>query len=197
MAMKWLAPAALALALGSCSSTPTSDAPRAQDDACALFAERPGWFEAVQASALRWGAPIELQLAIIWRESSFRAAVRPPQEYALGIVPTGRPSSAFGYAQAIDGTWEWYRSETENWEADRTDFADAADFVGWYVSRTVRVNEVGPFDAYNQYLNYHEGHRGFRKGTWKEKAWLQRAARDVAAQATRYRGQISDCPHTV
>lgn len=193
MRISWLAPALAVLALGSCSSTP-SGAPRAQDDACALFAERPGWYEAVQASALRWGVPIELQLAIIWRESSFRAAVRPPKEYALGVIPVGRPSSAYGYAQAIDGTWDWYRRETGNSGADRTDFTDAADFVGWYVNRTMRVNEIGPFDAYNHYLAYHEGHRGFSSGKWRKKTWLMQAAESVAVQASRYRGQISTCP---
>ncbi|GMG84770.1 transglycosylase SLT domain-containing protein [Paralimibaculum aggregatum] len=190
-----LAALLLAAAVGSCgSSSDPGGAPRAQDDACAIFAERPGWQEATRAAALRWGVPVELQLAIIWRESSFRAAVRPPNTYAMGVIPTGRPSTAFGYAQAIDGTWEWYVRETGNRDADRTDFADAADFVGWYASRTMKVNEIGPFDAYNHYLAYHEGHTGFRKGTWRDKAWLQDAARAVAAQAARYRGQITACP---
>ncbi len=188
-----LAPLLMAVLLCSCGRGPESEAPRAQDDACALFAERPGWREAVERAELRWGAPKELQLAIIWRESSFRAAVRPPKEYALGVIPVGRPSSAFGYAQAIDGTWDWYRRETGNDDADRTDFEDAADFVSWYVYKTIRSNAIHPFDAYNHYLAYHEGHTGYRRGSWREKAWLKRAARQVAEQAARYRGQIGRC----
>ncbi len=180
------------LVVAACAS-PGSDAPRAQDDACALFAERPGWREATRSAALRWGTPVELQLAIIWRESSFRAAVRPPRRYALGVIPLGRPSSAYGYAQAIDGTWDWYKRESGNGDADRTDFDDAADFVAWYVQKTVRSNDVQLYDAFSHYLAYHEGHRGFRDGRWRQKAWLQRAARQVAEQAVRYRGQLASC----
>ncbi len=184
----------LALALGSCGS-PTADLgpPRAQDDLCALFAERPGWREAAERAALRWQTPVELMMAIIWRESSFRAAVRPPREYALGLVPLGRPSTAYGYAQAIDGTWDWYREETGRDDADRTEFEDAVDFVGWYLDKTRRSNAVGPYDAFSHYIAYHEGHTGFRRGHWREKAWLQQAATGVAVQTARYRGQLSTC----
>ena len=133
-------------------------------------------------------------MAIIWRESSFRAAVRPPQRYAMGIVPLGRPSSALGFAQAIDGTWDWYRDETGNRSADRTEFDDAVDFVGWYLAKTERVNSVGRYDAFNHYLAYHEGHAGHRRGGWQQKEWLKRAASGVADQAARYRGQLSRCP---
>ncbi|MEM9145411.1 MAG: transglycosylase SLT domain-containing protein [Pseudomonadota bacterium] len=180
-------------ALGSCSSTPDGP-PRAQDDICAIFAERPTWRNAAQKAALRWNTPVELKMAIIWRESSFRAAVRPPRRYALGIVPLGRPSSALGYAQAIDGTWDWYQDETGQSSADRTEFADAVDFVGWYVAKTERVNSVGRYDAFNHYLAYHEGHAGHRRGGWQQKSWLKRAASQVAEQTARYRGQLSRCP---
>ena len=30
-------------------------------------------------------------------------------KYILGVIPTGRQSSAFGYSQALDGTWKEYR----------------------------------------------------------------------------------------
>ncbi|MGF1503343.1 MAG: lytic transglycosylase [Paracoccaceae bacterium] len=184
--------ALLVLAVGSCSSAPDGP-PRAQDDVCAIFAQRPEWRDATEASAARWGVPVELQMAIIWRESSFRGAVRPPRRYALGFIPWGRASSAYGYAQAIDGTWDWYRDETGNSGADRTDFDDAADFVGWYVAKTILTNDVGLFDAYSHYLAYHEGHTGFRNGSYLAKPWLMKVARDVAAQTARYRGQLHSC----
>ncbi|MEO1724754.1 MAG: lytic transglycosylase, partial [Pseudomonadota bacterium] len=96
---------ALALLVGSCSSTPDGP-PKAQDNACLIFAERPGWREAIMDSSQRWGTPPHVKMAIIWRESSFRAEARTPRTYALGIIPTGRVSSAYGYAQAIDSTWD-------------------------------------------------------------------------------------------
>lgn len=182
---------AAVLAVGSCS-TP-SGPPRAQNDVCGIFDERDGWRDAVEASARRWGAPVEVQMAILWRESAFSATARPPQQYALGIVPVGRPSSAYGYAQAIDGTWDWYRRETGNSGADRDDFDDAADFVGWYMAKTRGTNGVPMTDAFHQYLAYHEGHTGFTRGGWREKAWLVRAATQVADQAARYRGQLRGC----
>jgi len=184
--------ALLALVLGSCSSTPDGPPQRPQD-VCAIFAERPDWRSATEASALRWGAPVELQMAIIWRESGFRADVRPPERYALGIIPTGPASSAFGYPQAIDGTWDWYRRETGNRGADRDDFADAADFVGWYVAKSRATTGLQPFDAFGHYIAYHEGHAGYRRGGWRAKSWLIDTARQVAAQAARYRGQLSRC----
>ncbi|MEM6973297.1 MAG: hypothetical protein AAF577_10880 [Pseudomonadota bacterium] len=180
------------MALGSCSSTPDGP-PRAQDDVCAIFAERPGWREAMIASSARWGAPIPVQMAIIWRESSFRGEARTPRTYALGVIPTGRVSSAYGYAQAIDGTWDWYREDSGNRRADRTEFDDAADFVGWYMTKTRRANGIALDNAYHQYLNYHEGHRGYRRGGWQGKDWLKRAARQVERQAARYGDQLRDC----
>lgn len=179
-----------ALCVAGCSSDPK--VPRAQNDICAIFEQQDSWLEAVAASAARWGAPIEVQMAIIWRESSFRHDARPPMQYTLG-VPTGRASSAYGYSQAIDGTWDWYREETGNRRADRTDFEDAADFVGWYMAKTYRSNGVAMTDAFNQYLNYHEGHAGYRSGRWRGKDWLQRAASQVAVQAQNYGQQLQRC----
>jgi len=183
---------ALVLAVGSCASMPDGP-PRAQDDICRIFDEFPEWREAMEASEARWGAPIPVQMAIIWRESSFRPDARPPKTYALGIIPTGRVSSAYGYSQAIDGTWAWYARETGNSSADRDEFDDAADFVGWYMAKTKAANGLQMYDAYGQYLAYHEGHTGYRRGSWRQKAWLKRAAGQVQAQAVLYNTQLRGC----
>jgi len=182
----------MALVVGSCSSSP-SRPPSAQDDICSIFAERPDWRVAMNDSAIRWGAPVEVQMAIIWKESSFRAQARPRKRYALGFIPRGRASSAYGFAQAIDGTWDWYRRETGNSGADRDDFEDAADFVGWYMTKTMMMNGVRMQDAFNQYLAYHEGQTGFRRGDWQAKGWLKQTAAQVADRAVRYRGQLHRC----
>lgn len=183
---------AVALAVGSCSTSPPGP-PRTEGDICAIFAERPSWREAVLASAVRWGAPVEVQMAILWKESGFRAEARPPKRYALGFIPQGRASSAFGFAQAIDSTWDWYRRETGNRGANRNDFEDAADFVGWYMAKTFATSGVLMNDAYRHYLAYHEGHTGYRRGDWQDKGWLQQAASRVANQAVLYRGQLRHC----
>lgn len=181
-----------AVLAASCASTPSGPPSRA-DDICAIFDERPEWARAVARSERKWGAPAHVQMAIMWRESSFRAQARTPKKYILGVIPNGRVSSAYGFAQAIDGTWDWYREESGNSGADRDDFDDAADFVGWYMSKTRRSNGVTMHDAYNQYLAYHEGHAGHRRGTYRQKNWLMKAARNVASQAARYRGQLRRC----
>lgn len=182
----------LALIVGSCSSSPEGP-PRTVNDICAIFEERPEWRDAVLDSARRWDAPVEVQMAILWHESRFRAEARPPKRYAFGVIPAGRLSSAYGFPQAIDGTWEWYREETGNGGADRDDFEDAADFVGWYMAKTAELNSVPMFDAFHHYMNYHEGHTGFRRGNWRGSQALRQVATRVADQAVRYRGQLRRC----
>ena len=52
-----------------------------------------------------------------------------------------------------------------------------------------------PFnDAYDQYLSYHEGWTGYRRGTYKSKPWLMRVARIVQARASRFAAQYRYCP---
>lgn len=186
--------AAAMLAVGSCSGggDHVGVAPSNQDDICAIFAQRPEWRDAAFASAHKWGAPVAVQMAIVWRESSFRSNVRPPKTYTLG-VPTGHISSAYGFAQAIDGTWDWYRDDTGNDDADRTDFEDAIDFVGWYMRKSLGSNGIDMHDAYNQYLAYHEGHAGHRRGSYNAKTWLLAVADRVADQALLYDVQLPSC----
>jgi hypothetical protein len=166
--------------------------PHDVSDICAIFQDNPHWAEAAALAENRWHAPQEVKMAIIWRESTFRADARPPYRRVLG-VPTGRLSSAYGYPQALDGTWDWYRQETGAGDAERDRFEDAIDFVGWYIDKTRRSNGVASGDAYNQYLAYHEGHTGYRRGDWRAKPAVLRAASDVARQAARYRAQRAAC----
>lgn len=179
--------------LSSCAGTERP--PSTVVDACRMQTERPHWFRAMQRTEARWGVPVSVQLATIGRESSFVADARPMKtERRLFFSRRVPRSSAYGYAQAIDGTWEWYVRETGNRRADRTDFADASDFIGWYMHSNTRVNGVSTRDAYNQYLAYHEGKAGFARGTHRGKAWLPPVARDVQAWADRYERQLLSCP---
>ena len=182
------------LVLAACGGGSRSEGPPSnQDDICSIFAQKPDWHDAMRASSSKWGAPIPVQMAIIWRESSFRAAVRPPKKYIAGVIPNGNISSAYGFSQALDGTWDWYRDDTGRSGADRTDFDDAADFVGWYMSKSRSANGIAMHDAYNQYLAYHEGHAGHRRGSFRKKKWLPPVADRVADQAARYARQLPGC----
>ncbi len=175
--------------LQGCASGP----PRQVDDLCAVFAEKPAWHPAAHAAERRWGVPIPVTMAIIRHESSYREDARPPRRRLLGVVPWFRPSSAFGFSQATDGTWDWYRETTGNRWADRDDFEDAADFVGWYLHQSERLLGLSKQDVYNQYLAYHEGQGGYRRGSYRSKAWLLAVARRVAQTARRYGVQLSGC----
>lgn len=174
--------------LAACAANP----PRNPEDICAIFQERPDWYPAAAKAYRQWGAPVPVVMAIIRQESSFVEDARPPRVRFLGI-PLWRPTSAYGYGQAKDETWDWYRANTGRSGADRDDFADAADFVGWYLHRSFLALGLSKTDAFNQYLAYHEGHNGFRRGSWRGKTWLLNAARSVDAAAARYRRQMSRC----
>lgn len=181
--------AAAALMLAGCAAQPPSD----PDDLCSVFRERPAWHEAATEAAGRWGAPVHLPLAILHQESGFRAKARPPMRWFLGVVPYGRASSAYGYAQAKDETWEAYRESSGNGWADRDDFGDAVDFVQWYIDRSHRLNGTAKTDAFAQYLNYHEGWGGYRRASYRAKPGLLAVARKVEARAARYGRQYAGC----
>jgi hypothetical protein len=184
----------LFLVLTGCASAPLPQA-RDIDDACRLLTGAPGWNDAVRDSARRWGAPIGLQLAIIRQESGFDPDARPPrgERRLFGLIEGERPSSAYGYAQALDATWDRYRAETGRFGASRRSFRDATDFIGWYVDLTGRMTGIGQYDYRDHYLAYHEGQSGFLSGTHRTKDWLLKTARQVAQQASLYEKQVADC----
>ncbi|MBI1233335.1 MAG: hypothetical protein GC208_02400 [Alphaproteobacteria bacterium] len=162
-------------------------------DACLILEDNRSWWRDLRRSERRWGIPPAVQLAILKRESSFNAHARPARTRLLGIIPGPRPSSAYGYAQALDGTWDWYRDETGNRGADRDNFGDAVDFIGWYGQMSGRLSNIRHDDARELYLAYHEGHTGYNRGTYRSKAWLMRAADEVARDAARYQSQLNGC----
>jgi hypothetical protein len=185
-----LALAGLLVALAACASGP----PDNPDNACSIFADRRGWWKAVRASERRWGAPPELQLAILNQESSFDHNARPPRRKILFVVPgLRRQSSAYGFAQATRSTWDSYRKETGRRFADRDDFRDAADFVGWYANKSRRLSGIPLDDARDQYLAYHEGQGGYNRGSYRGNRELLRSANRVASRAATYRRQLDGC----
>jgi len=175
--------------LSACATTP----PRQPEDICEIFREKSDWYDDAEDATERWGTPMHVSMAMMYQESSFREDARPPMQYFLWIIPIGRASTAYGYAQVKDETWEDYQNETDNGWADRDDFADAIDFMGWYTNKSQQLNGVSKWDAYNQYLNYHEGWGGFRRGTYLQKSWLPPVARKVEARSKRYAMQLHGC----
>ena len=181
------------LMLGGCMPS----APNNLNNACDIFAQYPQWYWDTLASYRKWGVPISVQMAIIKYESHFVANARPPRKTYLWIIPGPRPSTAYGYSQALDGTWRHYITDTGNSGASRTNFADAADFVGWYANMANRIARISKRNAYALYLAYHEGIGNYQKGTYRQKGWLISVAKKVERQALIYRQQIHQCKHNI
>ncbi|SHH43387.1 lytic transglycosylase [Cognatishimia maritima] len=170
-----------------------NSAPRNLNDACSILNQRPKYVRAFKATERRWGVPTHVQMAMIYQESKFIANARTPFRYVLGVLPMGRQTSAYGYAQALDGTWDDYRRENRRYGADRDDIFDASDFMGWYMNQTREKNGISLYDARNQYLAYHEGHTGFARGSYRSKQWLLRVSSEVASRSDMYQKQLASC----
>ena len=177
------------LILSACASS----APRNVANVCSIFEERRSWYRAAKAAEARWQVPIAVAMAFIYQESSFRARARPERNRIFGILPGRRPSTAYGYAQALDSTWEDYENRSGNYRASRTDFADAIDFVAWYNANSQRLSEIANTDARNLYYAYHEGNDGFQRGSYLSKDWLLQAADRVQSNAVRFDSQLAGC----
>lgn len=181
--------AAILLAAAGCATAP----PRSSGNVCDIFRERPQWYDDTAAARDRWKVPIPVLMAIIYQESGFYSDAKPPRTTCLFIFPGPRPSSAYGYSQALDATWNDYQEQAGSTFADRDDFGDAVDFVGWYCHLSRIRCGIPKDDAYRLYLAYHEGHGGYNRGTWRKKAWLKRAATSVQRRSNSYRQQLTEC----
>ena len=138
--------------LTSCSSIPKNTA-----DGCSIFSERYFWYKHAKKTERKWGTPISLQLAIIKMESDFDWLAKPPRHKLFKVIPYKRKSSSLGYSQAVKGTWEQYKNETNNSLATRVRFKDSVDFIGWYTNKTEKILKISKKDSFRQYIAYHEG----------------------------------------
>ena len=172
--------------LSACSSIPKNTA-----NSCSIFNERYLWYKHAKKTEKKWGTPIYLQLAIIKMESSFDWLAKPPRQKLFKIVPYKRPSSSFGYSQAVKGTWKQYKDETGNKYATRARFKDSVDFIGWYTSKTEKILNVPKDDAFKQYIAYHEGWGNYKN--YKNNNRIILIAKKVEKQSIKYKKQLSSC----
>ena len=172
--------------LTGCSSIPANTA-----NSCSIFDERYLWYKHAKKSEKKWGTPVYLQLAIIKMESGFDWLAKPPRQKLFKIVPYKRPSSSFGYSQAIKGTWKQYKTETGNKLATRTRFKDSVDFIGWYTNKSSKLLKIPKNDAFKQYIAYHEGWGNYKN--YKKNEKVISYAKKVKKYSDQYKTQLIKC----
>lgn len=182
---------ALCLVLVACGGSKSP--PRNLNDACSIVSQRPNYYRAMKKSERKWGVPVHVQMATIHQESKFDGDARTPYQWGLGVIPLGRQSSAYGYAQALDGTWDDYKRGPGRSGAKRTNIKDATDFMGWYMDKSYRKLGISKADARRQYLAYHEGQTGYARGSYRSKPWLINVAASVESRAQVYKTQLRGC----
>tara|TARA_B100000029_G_scaffold413105_1_gene415968 strand:- start:763 stop:1362 length:600 start_codon:yes stop_codon:yes gene_type:complete len=178
------------LITSACSSIPKNTS-----DGCSIFSEKYLWYKHAKKTEKKWGTPINLQLAIIKMESDFDWKAKPPRQKLFKVIPYKRPSSSFGYSQAVNGTWKQYKNETGNNLAVRTRFKDSVDFIGWYTNKTKSILKVPLDDPFRQYIAYHEGWGNYKNYKNNQKVIL--LAKKVQKQSNKYRKQLSDCKNSL
>ena len=176
----------LVILISSCSSIHKNTS-----NSCSIFNERYLWYKYAKKTEEKWGTPIYIQLAIIKMESDFDWLAKPARQKIFKIIPFKRPSSSFGYSQAVKGTWEQYKNETGNKLATRTRFKDSVDFIGWYTNKTESILNISKQDAFRQYLAYHEGWGAYKNYKKNQKVIV--LAKKVQKQSEMYKSQLKKC----
>ena len=176
--------------LSACASPPSRI-----NDVCAVFAQNDGWINnwhhAAKRTERKYGVPVPVLMATVRKESGFKSNARPPRKQLLGFIPWKRQSSAYGYSQALDGTWAEYKVATGNMTARRSSFADAVDFVGWYHNRSAETLGIARNDTYNLYLAYYSGWNAYKRGSIGDGP--RKTAQATAEMAQSYASQLKGC----
>jgi len=174
--------------LASCSSIPKNT-----KNACSIFSERYLWYKHVKNSSEKYGAPVHVILAFVKKESGFNRWAKPKRTKLFKIIPYKRPTSSFGYSQAINKTWDLYKTETDNPLALRARFKDSVMFIGWYINKTNKINKIPFNDSYRQYLNYYLGWGNYAQKAYKTDKKAIIFAKSVKTQSNIYRKQLKSC----
>jgi len=166
--------------------------PADTNNICTIFSGETDWYEAAVKAQKKWQTPISGMMAFMHQESRFAAYAKPDRDWFLWIIPLPRSSSAYGDAQAQDPVWKEYTADGHAFDV-RDDFADAINFIGWYMHGSSQTLGIKKTDIYSQYLAYHEGRGGFKRKTYNKKTWLRDVAKKVTRQSQRYQRQLKTC----
>lgn len=118
---------------------------------------------AVHDASLYHGIPEPTVIAMIEMECGFRDKARPMKNGKL-------LSSAVGFSQMTDTTFERYKKDRPNPKADRENPFDGIDMMAWYCRQCIKDVEalkpeskylISPGDTENLYLAYSLGPTGY------------------------------------
>ena len=172
----------------SCSSIP-----KYPSNACKIFGEKYLWYKHSKKSSEVYGAPIYVILAFVNKESGFNRWAKPKRQKIFKIIPYKRPSTSFGYSQAVKVAWEQYKNDTLYFLALISRFKDSVMFIGWYINKTNKINKIPFNDAYRQYLNYYLGWKSYSKKKYKTDKKSIILAKKVEKQSKIYKNQLKEC----
>jgi len=173
--------------------TACSSVPKYPQNACKIFSEKYFYLKYSRAASKKWGVPISSILAVINKESGFQRFAKPKRKRIFKIIPYRRPSSSFGFSQAVNKTWELYKSENKKPTALRISFKNSSDFIGWYFWKTNKINKISFTDTRNMYLNYYLGWGAYKNKAYQKDKKSIIFAKSVEKQAKIYKNQIQEC----
>ena len=122
--------------LVSCSSVP-----KYPHNACKIFSEKYSYLKYSREASKKWNVPISSILAVINKESGFRRFAKPKRTKLFKIIPYRRPSSSFGFSQAINKTWDLYKKENNKPLALRISLKHSSDFIGWFFGKQIKLTK--------------------------------------------------------
>ena len=172
--------------LTACSSIPSNTS-----NSCSIFNDRYLWYKHTKKVEQKWGTPIYIQLAIIKMESDFDWLAKPARQKIFKVIPFKRPSSSFGYSQAVKGTWEQYKKENNKPLATRARFKDSVDFIGWYTNKSSQILKISKKDVFRQYIAYHEGWGNYKNYKNNQKVIV--LAKKVEGYSNKFKKQLNKC----
>ena len=173
--------------------TACSSVPKYPQNACKIFSEKYFYLKYTRAASKKWGVPISSILAVINKESAFKRFAKPKRKKIFKIIPYRRPSSSLGFSQAVNKTWELYKKENKKPRALRISFKNSSDFIGWYFSKTNKINKISFTDTRNMYLNYYLGWQAYKNKAYKTDKKAIIFAKNVERQAKIYKNQLQEC----
>ena len=184
------------IAIESKINSGESKSTRYVNNACKMLKENPDWYLSLKASEEKWKTPIHIQLGMIRQESAFKHNAKPKRANRWHEFGDNFSSTAKGYSQALNGTWDHYLKSTRGALKSRSSFKDATDFIGWYNSKSKNNNNISLDDPKQLYLAYHEGWNGYRLKTYEKKKFLTQSIKNVVYWSDKYKAQLSHCELT-